>query len=91
MGRMRSHDVLDFSNGIDENLRLNSIHFLSKVRSAAAHGFKVPLEPLDDNVMGLIEAAVTDKWFGICENNVSFHRSLTQALLFDPVKSEEGR
>lgn len=37
----------------------------SKVRSAAAHGFRVPPEFMDDNVIGLIEAAVTAEWFDI--------------------------
>ncbi|KAG2105162.1 histidine phosphatase superfamily [Suillus cothurnatus] len=38
---------------------------LDTVRSAAAHGFRVPPEFMDDNVIGLIEAAVTAEWFDI--------------------------
>ncbi|KAG0700578.1 histidine phosphatase superfamily [Suillus ampliporus] len=38
---------------------------LDTVRSAAAHGFKVPQEFSDDNVIDLIEAAVTAEWFDI--------------------------
>ncbi|KAJ8597068.1 phosphoglycerate mutase-like protein [Rhizopogon salebrosus TDB-379] len=38
---------------------------LDTVRSATAHGFQVPPEFSDDNVMGIIEAAVTAEWFGI--------------------------
>lgn len=38
---------------------------LDTVFSAAAHGFRVPPEFMDDNVVGLIEAAVTAEWFDI--------------------------
>ncbi|KAG1811722.1 phosphoglycerate mutase-like protein [Suillus subaureus] len=38
---------------------------LDTVRSAAAHGFRVPPEFMDDNVIGVIEAAVTAEWFDI--------------------------
>ncbi|KAG2139336.1 histidine phosphatase superfamily [Suillus clintonianus] len=38
---------------------------LDTVRSAAAHGFRVPPEFSEDSVIGLIEAAVTAEWFDI--------------------------
>ncbi|KAG1723056.1 histidine phosphatase superfamily [Suillus lakei] len=38
---------------------------LDTVRSAAAHGFRVPPEFSDENVIGLIETAVTAEWFDI--------------------------
>ncbi|KAG1902334.1 histidine phosphatase superfamily [Suillus fuscotomentosus] len=38
---------------------------LDTVRSAAAHGFRVPPEFMDDDVIGLIESAVTAEWFNI--------------------------
>ncbi|KAG2034004.1 histidine phosphatase superfamily [Suillus americanus] len=48
---------------LDGNPRASGI--LDTVRSAAAHGFRVPPEFMDDNVIGLIEAAVTAEWFDI--------------------------
>jgi len=54
---------------IDGSPRASGI--LDTVRSAAAHGVKVPDDFWDPKVIDLIESAVSDEWFTVCKATLS--------------------